>query len=187
VIRRLGCPTPDELGDDADAWLANLGGAVRIDVPGVERGRSRALVTLLHGNEPSGFRALHGWLGTNPRPAVDLCCFVMSVGSALLEPRFTHRMPPGTRDLNRCFEAPGGDEPGRMAEALLGELRELAPEAIIDLHNTSGEGPAYGVTTRLDDARLALTSLFSSHLILTDLRLCSLMEATEDLCPTVTI
>jgi hypothetical protein len=187
VIRRLGCPTREELGDDADAWLAGVGGPFRVDVPGRERGRSRALVTLLHGNEPSGFRALHGWLRDDPRPAVDLVCFVLAVHSALLEPRFTHRMPPGARDLNRCFYGPPDDVPGRLAESLHAELRELAPEAIVDVHNTSGEGPAYGVTTRLDDERLALTSLFSQHLILTDLRLGSLMEATEALCPTVTI
>ena len=187
MIRRLRCPTPSELSDDADAWLAEQAGPFRIDVPGRDGSRRRALVTLLHGNEPSGFRALHRWLRTRPEPAVDLSCFVMAVDTATTEPRYRHRMLPGVRDLNRCFVAPYDDEPGKLAQALLDSLRELRPECLIDVHNTSGEGPAYGVTTRLDDERLGLTAHFSRHMILTDLRLGALMEAAEDLCPTVTI
>ena len=190
AIQRCDRPAVAELGDSAEDWLARLACATRIDLAGRDRTRCRAVVTLLHGNEPSGTRALREWLAQGEQPAVDLHCFVMGVELALAAPGFHHRTLPGQRDLNRCFlDGPDTplDPPGRLASELLRQLKELAPEAIIDLHNTSGESPAYGVTTRVDDARLSLTSLFASHMIKTDIHLGSLMEAAEDICPVVTI
>jgi hypothetical protein len=96
-------------------------------------------------------------------------------------------MEPGSRDLNRCFAPPFEGPEGRLAKALLDELSELRPEALVDLHDTSGEGPAYGVATSGSPECLALTSHFASHMVLTDLRLGALMEAAQHLCPTVTI
>jgi hypothetical protein len=66
-------------------------------------------------------------------------------------------------------------------------FRKAKPEALIDLHNTSGRSPAYGVTTQLGVVQKTLSSLFSNHLILTDLRLGTLMEATEFDFPTITV
>jgi hypothetical protein len=190
AIRRSGRPSPVELGDRAEAWLAHLGTAARFDIAGRDRSRCRAIVTLLHGNEPSGTRALREWLALGEQPAADLHCFVMGVEIALASPGFHHRKLPGQRDLNRCFlDGPKtpDDTPGRLANTLLTQLKQLRPEAIIDLHNTSGESPAYGVTTRVDTARLSLTSLFASHMIKTDIALGSLMEGAADFCPVVTI
>ena len=190
AIHRCGRPSPDELGNSAEAWLAFLASATRFDIAGRDPSRCRVVVTLLHGNEPSGTRALREWLALGEQPAVDLHCFVMGVEIALASPGFHHRTLPGERDLNRCFldgAETAADRPGLLASELLQQLRELKPEAVIDLHNTSGESPAYGVTTRIDDARLSLTSLFASHMIKTDIRLGSLMEGAQALCPIVTI
>ncbi|MBZ2188311.1 succinylglutamate desuccinylase/aspartoacylase family protein [Alcanivorax sp. JB21] len=174
----------------AEAWLAGLPGPVMLRYPGVDRTRVRALVTLLHGNEPSGLRAIHGWLSgaaAAPPPATDLVLIIANVAAARLPPRYNHRQLPNERDLNRCFRAPWQDGPGQLAQAILSALVALGPEAVLDLHNTSGASPPFAVAA-IDDARhRAFAARFCDHLIVTDLRLGALMEAAEHLFPTLTI
>lgn len=186
-IRIWENPAPDEVGSDVEDFLQRLGGTTWLHIPGRDRSRSRAFVTLLHGNEPSGTRALHAWLRSGARPAVDLVALVGTVQTALTVPHFSHRTLPARRDLNRSFRPPFLGLEGQVASELLRRLRELRPEALIDLHNTSGAGPAYGVTTRLDARHEALTAFFARRLIYTRLRLGALVEATEEDFPTVTV
>ncbi len=186
-LRIWEAPSVAALGQTPEEFLERLAGPSWLVIPGRDRSRSRAFVTLLHGNEPSGVRALHAWLRAGARPAVDLVVFVGSVQTALTLPQFSHRNLPGHRDLNRCFRSPFVGAEGRLAQEVLERLRALQPEALIDLHNTSGSSPAYGLTTRADAPQAALTSLFGQHLILTRMRLGAIMEALEDECPTVTI
>ncbi len=186
-LRVWEAPLVAELGRTPEEFLERLAGPTWLVIPGRDRTRARAFVTLLHGNEPSGVRALHAWLRAGDRPAVDLVAFIGSVQTALTLPHFSHRSLPGHRDLNRCFRAPFVGAEGRLANEVLERLRALRPEALIDLHNTSGASPAYGVTTRADAAQAALTSLFARQLILTRIRLGAIMEALENDWPTVTI
>ena len=183
-------PHLQPLPPTAEAWLASLPGPVVMRYPGVDRSRVRALVTLLHGNEPSGLRAIHQWLSTATDaqpPATDLVLIIANVAAARSPPRYNHRQLPDERDLNRCFRAPWQDAPGQLAQAILGELVALGPEAVLDLHNTSGSSPAFAVAA-IDDARhRAFAGRFCDHLIVTDLRLGALMEAAEHLFPTLTI
>lgn len=186
-IRR--CPAGDvrALGQDADEFLRGLGEPAWICLGGVDPSRTRAVTTLLHGNEPSGTRALLRFLQSGRVPATNVMALVASVEAALAPPGFGHRMLPGRKDLNRCFADDGPDVDARFARAILADLRAARPEALIDLHNTSGFGPHYGVGTRAGTRQLRLTSMFSGHYILTDIRLGTLMEAAEDDWPTVTI
>ncbi len=179
--------TSAELDDTVETFLQRLGGPCWIRVRGRDRSRVRALITLLHGNEPSGTRALHRFLRSAGQPATDILALVANVPAALAGPGFSQRMLPGRRDLNRCFAGPPDDDEGRLAREILDTLRAARPEALIDLHNTSGAGPAYGVGVRADPSFLALASLFASHYVLTDIRLGALMEATADEFPTVTV
>jgi Succinylglutamate desuccinylase / Aspartoacylase family len=187
LIRTWESPARGDVGDTVEDFLHLLGGPACIHLTGRDRTRTRAMTTLLHGNEPSGVRALHRFLKEGRQPTTDVVALVASVSAALEPPGFAHRMLPGRRDLNRCFAGPGADFEGRLAREIVQRLKDARPEAFIDLHNTSGSGPAYGVGTRVDPARLAMTSLFASHYVLTDIRLGSLMEATEDDFPTVTL
>ncbi len=181
-------PSPDSLGDTPEAFLASLDGPTCIVLTGADPGRCRALVTLLHGNEPSGLRALHRWIRAGNQPAITIVCVIAAVDAAQHPPVFSHRVLTGRRDLNRCFRAPFDiDAQGLLAQRILDLLVHFAPEAVIDLHNTSGSGPSFGVSICADDAHLALTTLFTRRLVHTDLRLGSLMEISEHLVPTVTI
>lgn len=175
------------LGKRVEEFLDHIGGPAWIHVPGKDRSRSRVVLTLLHGNEPSGVRAVHRWLKAGLLPSVDIVFIIVSVEAAVAPPGFHYRFLPQSKDLNRCFREPFDGPEGELAHTILTWLRNLRPEALIDLHNTSGRSPAYGVSTTVGIPHLFLTSLFSEQLIQTDLRLGTLMEATENDWPTIAV
>ncbi len=180
-------PQAGEVGETVEAFLDWMGGPACILLSGEDESRTRALVTLLHGNEPSGSMALHRWLRSGRRPAVNVVCVIASVAAAQEEPLFSHRMLPRARDLNRCFRPPFDDAQGALAEEILALLRLHHPEAVVDIHNTSGSGPSFGVCRYTDLSHDALVSLFTRRQVISDLDLGSLMELTEEHCPTVTV
>ncbi len=186
-IRVWEDPARDDVGETVGEFLARLGGPTCLFFPGNDRTRTRAVSTLLHGNEPSGIHAIFHWIHSGKRPLCNLWCFIGSVNAALAPPGFAYRALPGWRDFNRCFREPFEGVEGKIAKDVLRQLRFLKPEALLDLHNTSGMGPCYAVSTRQTDKHIALTTIFSQFFILTDLRLGTLMEATEDEFPTVTV
>ncbi len=174
-------------GTSVESFLHRLAVPTAIFVEGHDRTRTRAVCTLLHGNEPSGIHAIHQYLSAGVKPAVNALFIIGSVQAALTKPLFSHRTLPGKRDLNRCFKPPFENGQGETAGAILQLIHSVNPEALIDLHNTSGSGPAFGVSINGDTDHLALTSLFTNDLIVTDLRLGAIMEISERDVPTVTI
>lgn len=179
-------PRAAEIRPRVNEFLLQLPGPVALHIPGRDSSRSRVLVTLAHGNEPSGLEAVHKWLLSDQVPAVNLVIVLVSVEAALAEPLFFFRMLPGHRDLNRCYNPPYTDPQGALAQEILQHIRLQRPEAVIDLHNTSGSSPAFSVTIDDSPEQRALTGLFVQRMIVTDLRLGSLMEQDVG-CPIVTI
>lgn len=190
-------PAPESIPADLEEFLFSLPGPTHIYLPGRDRSRCRVVVTLLHGNEPSGLVAVHALLRQGVEPAIDLHLFIANVEAARSGRLFAHRNLPGQRDLNRCFKASsenpvdqtssGDDAQGQLAAALLQCWQTLRPEALIDIHNTSGAGPSFGVATFMDERHEALISLFSHRMVITDLVLGSVMDLSGRLCPVVTI
>lgn len=186
-VKFLRNPDPASIGDNVEQFLQFLDGPACLLLEGEDKTRCRAFVTLSHGNEPSGAMALFRWLKSGAQPAVNIVCLLGSVRTALTPPLFTHRQPQGERDLNRCFKPPFDDKQGALAEEMLEILRLHHPEAVIDMHNTSGSGPAFGVATFMDHHHDALVSLFTQRLLITGINLGSLMEISEHMYPTVTV
>src|SRR5678816_135503 len=89
-----------DIGETPEEFLRILRRPTWIRVAGRDRTRTRAVTTLLHGNEPSGTRALHRFLKESREPATNVLALVASVGAALEPPVFAHRTRPGRRDLN---------------------------------------------------------------------------------------
>jgi hypothetical protein len=153
--------TPD-LPPDADAWLDQLPGPVAIAASGRDSSRTRVVSGMLHGNEPSGLRAIFGALRSGELFATDTLFFVGAVDAARAAPRHSHRMLPGRRDLNRCFRPPFADVDADRhnvqrlpAGTRLAWLREGAPwpfEALdaagIDLAHDLFERQGYAIVTR---------------------------------------
>lgn len=181
-------PSPRLVGDHCTDFLKCLPGPTHIHVTGKDSGRCRAVATLLHGNEPSGLHAVFNTLKQGIQPAVDIHYFIPSVDAAKQAPGFIYRMLPHQKDLNRCFRPPFTDDPqDQLALEMLQTLQILSPECLIDIHNTSGSSPSFGITTFMDARHNALVSLFTHRMIVTDLALGSLMEISESILPAVTI
>jgi hypothetical protein len=179
--------TAPDLSGSEEEVLRRLGTATWWLVPGFDRSRCRVVSTLLHGNEPSGFRAIRTWLAGAVTPAVDTAFCLCSVEAALGPPLFAHRALPGKRDANRCFLPPFDGPEAERARALLDQLERVRPEALVDVHNTTGHSPAYGVGTRLDQDVVGLTALFADRLMHSELHLGTLVEALHERLPSVVI
>lgn len=175
-----------EVPVDPERFLDAIERPTVFRVPGRDRSRCRVVAGLLHGNEPSGLRAIHRYLSSGETPAVDAWMFVGSVDSARAAPRYSHRMLPGRRDLNRCFRPPYRDLDGKIAEGVLELLRGVHPELVVDMHNNTGRNPAYAVGGALD-ARLDLAALYCDRFVCSNLNLGTFTEAFQDLAPAVTI
>jgi len=181
-------PDSEAIGESVVEFLHLLPGPTHIHITGEDASRCRAAVTLLHGNEPSCLYAVYHTLKQKIQPAVDIHFFIASVDAARQAPGFIYRMLPNHKDLNRCFKPPYGDtDQDFLAQDLIAKLQKLDPECVIDIHNTSGSSPSFGVTTFMDARHDALISLFTHRTIISDLSLGSLMEISENMMPTVTI
>lgn len=159
-------------------FLRQLQGLTIFDLKGEDTRRTRVITTLIHGNEPSGFIASHLWLRSSSRPATNIRLLICNPEAARTKPMFTNRYLGRSDDLNRFFLADKSDtsEVALRARQIKQAVAEVNPEAVIDLHNTSGNSPAFGVAVEDSDRVLDLVSLFSNKLILTGLSVGAIME-----------
>ncbi|MBY6188657.1 succinylglutamate desuccinylase/aspartoacylase family protein [Marinobacter hydrocarbonoclasticus] len=168
-------------------WLNQQDRPCWLSWPGRDPGRHRVVVTLLHGNEPSGLKALWSMMPNPPDCAVTTHFCIANVDAARLEGGFVHRCRPGRADLNRCFGRAGVGPEYELAAAIEERIRALAPEAVVDLHNTSGSGPSFAVTIADTPEHTALAGRFTERMLHTRVRLGALMELSLPGCPVITI
>lgn len=187
VFRTLTNPTSVQIPESVEAFLKELAEPTLIRLDGEDDSRCRFIVTLLHGNEPSGLKAIHQLLREGIKPRVTTLIAIVSVAAALAEPLFGHRFLPDQQDMNRLFAPPFESGQGELARSLLELIRELQPEAVVDIHNTSGDGPAFGVCISEHQCFLELAALFTHRLVITDIRLGALMEVEDLGCPVLTV
>lgn len=189
-VRSFDVPPPEARELELAAFLKWLGGPAVFRLPGRDRSRTRLLTGGLHGNEPSGFYAVHQLL-RDPPP--DLPCEVLlalgNVRAALLPPGFSHRAVPGEEDMNRVW---GGEEPStplRRAAAELLELLAARPiEAMVDLHNNTGFNPIYAVVVADTPERRALASAWTHRIVRYAGRpLGTLLEALDPRAPVAVV
>jgi hypothetical protein len=164
-----------------------LSGPIAIRVRGRDRDRLRVVSGLLHGNEPSGLRAIYEALRRRLVPATDVLFFVGAVEAARHERLLAHRMIPGRRDLNRCFRPPFEGKDGQMAEEALSCMRSRDLEAVVDLHNNTGHNPAYGVGLSARGRRLGVTRHFARRFVASEIELGALHQAFSPRIPAVVI
>lgn len=187
MFDRLSNPSPEQVGATLTAFLQQLSGPTIIHLEGRDKSRCRVVVTLLHGNEPSGLKAIHQLLREGVEPEVSILVAIVSVNAAREDPLFSHRFLPGERDINRLFRPPFTGAQGALAEKLLAIIRSAAPEVVLDIHNTSGNGPDFAVCIRDHRHYLDLAEQFTDRLVITDLRIGALMEVEDLGCPILTL
>ncbi|WP_168204245.1 succinylglutamate desuccinylase/aspartoacylase domain-containing protein [Aliikangiella coralliicola] len=159
-------------------FLRQLNGLTIFDLKGKDTSRTRVITTLIHGNEPSGFIASHLWLRSKSVPLTNIRIVICNPEAARTKPIFTNRYLARSQDLNRVFSAAESDtsEVANRARQIKRVVSEVSPEAIIDMHNTSGVSPAFGVAVNDSEQVLDLVSLFTNKLILTGLSIGAIME-----------
>jgi hypothetical protein len=185
-VTTLSDPGPF-LGTGYIDFLKRLTGPARIDVAGVDRSRCRGIVTLLHGNEPSGLKAIHRLLREGVQPATDLIIIVASVNAALHLPLLSHRFLPWETDLNRCFKPPYLSDQAKLARNIIEHLQSRPIEAVVDTHNTSAHSVPFVVSTNDKGPIRALAGLFADNLIVMDQRLGTLLEHGTGEAPWFTV
>jgi len=180
-------PKPADIGEDFHEFIHILNEPTWITIPGVDKTRSRAIVTLLHGNEPSGLKAVHQLIKSELVPATNLGIFVASVNAALFPPMLSHRHLPHEKDLNRCFNPPFLTDQEKLAQNFLTLLEGFSPEAVVDTHNTSGHSEPFAVATRSDAYTRHICNIFTDKLVIIDQALGTLIEQRRGNTPIVTI
>lgn len=188
-INYLSNPEHSVLKADHEQFLLSMSGPTVIDISGKDQSRTRVVTTLIHGNEPSGLIAIHRWLvnlNSTERPITNLRFIICSPEAASSQPLFSFRYLEGGKDLNRCFNEKEIGGYFLRANLIKQAILEVQPEAVFDIHNTSGMGPAFAVATKKSEAALSYTSIFCKSLILSDINLGALMEQDFG-CQAITI
>lgn len=180
-------PNPDEVGDDYIDFLKILDGPTWLTFEGEDCTKSRAIVTLLHGNEPSGLKSVHHWIKSGLKPATRLGILVGSVNAALHPPILSHRYLPHEKDFNRCFNPPYSSNQGKLAASILELLTDFAPEAVVDTHNTSAHSEPFAVSGHDNGEVRQIAQLFTRKLVVMHRKMGTLIERGRDICPVVTV
>lgn len=159
-----------------------LEGPTELVFTGKHPQRRRVITTLIHGNESSGLEAVRRLLRCAEAPETTMHVFVVSVDAAQRAPALTHRGHP--IDLNRCF---GPHPTAPLADAIKQRVQMIQPECIVDLHNTSAPGPAYGICDRAGATERLLISQFAQLVLPSTIPLGAFRQWACGIAPTVTI
>ena len=177
-------------GSDEEVLLALDGRPALIRIPGTEGGRrGRLFSCLLHGNEDSGYRAVLDVLRKQVRRPYDLWVFIGNVRAASTGGWFAHRFLDDQEDFNRVWGLePPTTRMRRCAAQVLEVLRDEAElDAAIDVHNNTGDNPAYAIVPRWSPEGLHLAATCTDLLLLWHLRANTMMEALSDTCPAIAL
>lgn len=160
---------------DAVRWLD---APTLIRVPGRGEQAPRAVACLLHGDESTGLEAVLRILKRGLTYAFDVYVLIGNVRAAADQPGFAHRYLDDQEDFNRVW---GLDTPTTgqrlAADGILARLHAAGLEALVDIHNNSGNNPFYAVAPRDEPRDLNLATLFTSTILAWDLTAHTLMEA----------
>ncbi|WP_188008623.1 M14 family metallopeptidase [Grimontia hollisae] len=187
MLHDVSWPTEEDLRRGLVAWLDSLPGPSWLTLPGRDPNRHRVVVTLLHGNEPSGVNALWHFAQQKTDCAATTHFCLANVNAALFGTPFTARHLTHKPDMNRCFGKYGEDDSYQITADILKRIAELQPEAVVDLHNTSGTSPSFSVSIVDDEKHQQIASLFTGRMLCSSVMLGALMEQTTDASPIVTV
>ena len=136
MLNLIRDPRRENIPERVNEFLQALPGPVAIHLTGRDSSRTRVLVTLSHGNEPSGLEAVHHWLLSGRQPNVNVVIILGAVEAALAEPMFFHRQLPGTRDHVKAGARQGI---GQCCDLLGGMYRVFGPMDEMDRDRDIGK------------------------------------------------
>ncbi|MBL4850440.1 MAG: succinylglutamate desuccinylase/aspartoacylase family protein [Planctomycetes bacterium] len=185
---RIFSGAPRQAEQNLADFLKWVGGPALFHLRGRDSNRCRVLCGGLHGNEPSGFFAIHSLLREPPEFPVDTILILGNVKAALQDPGFYYRMLSQEEDMNRIWTG-GVHTPLRQAAAeVLRYLARRRVEAVVDLHNNSGFYPIYSVILNGAPSRIALARHWTHRYVRYDgASLGTFLEVLDRICPGVVI
>lgn len=174
-------------GSDIDVLSKLAGKPALLHLPGGRPGTpARLIVTLLHGNEDSGFRALCRWLRTAPTPRQPLWVFIGNVRAASQNGWFADRYLDDQEDFNRVWGIQPATTRMRLCAKQVLEAVTAGPlEAAVDIHNNTGDNPLYAIVPQPDGPNFALAAALADIGLLWGTQQHTLMQALVGTCPAV--
>lgn len=170
--------------------LRELGTTTWLRLPGTGDEPARAVVTLLHGDEPTGLEALLHVLRRRARFPFDLHVVLGNVEAALHGTGFAHRYLDGQEDGNRVWDGSSASDASaqrRAADSVLGELMAAPLAGLVDLHNTTGANPFHAIVADDQPASLELATRFTTTLLRWRFGVGTLLEAVSPQVPAAAV
>jgi hypothetical protein len=144
----------------------------------------------MHGNEPSGFYAVHKLLQRLHKADFlqkKVYFIFLNMRAALYEPIFSKRHCDDEADMNRIWERPGKNQ---GQNSIVKHVKEFIlkeePEMILDFHNTTGNNPLFAIATGREKETLKFCSFFSD-VIFCDIGKDTLIDWAKQHCMSITV
>jgi len=146
-------------------------------IKGRDHSRAVLVSTLLHGREPSGFRAFLKEVSQAEDYAMDVYFSVGNVAAAQIHPYFSNRDIPGKEDFNRVWvDNPRTEE--QYTAAVMTEFFQVLPLfGFLDIHSYVAKTiPPHGVISKMDFTTKRLIQRLAPTAFLMDMNLGTLLE-----------
>ncbi len=173
---------PDGFDDDLVglqplALLDELQVPTLVRIPGSGRQPPRAVACLLHGDESTGLAAVLAVLRRPVQRRFDLYVLIGNVRAARADGGFVHRFLDDQQDFNRIWGLEVDSAETEAAAAIHGHLMDAGLEAVVDIHNNTGDNPFYAIVTTDDPRDYNIATLFTTTVLRWDLLVNTLMES----------
>ena len=180
---------PTEISKDPQEFLSFLGGPAIINA-GPDTEENVIVSCLMHGNEPSGYFAVHKILQKiskqhNLKKKVQFV--FMNVRAALEGETFSHRFCDDESDMNRIWGVPGtNSDQNNVVKFMMNFIEKSKPELLVDLHNTTGSNPVFAITNSFEKETLEAAAV-ASNIIWLHSSKSTLSKWATNICPSITI
>lgn len=151
-----------------------------VRLPGRGTRPPRAVACLLHGDESTGLEAVLRVLRRPVERDFDLYVLVGNVRAARADGGFVHRFLDDQQDFNRVWGLDVDSPETAAAAAILDHLDDAGLEAMVDIHNNTGDNPFYAIVTTDDPRDYNVATLFTTTVLRWDLLVNTLMESVPE-------
>lgn len=119
---------------------------------------------LLHGNEPSGFRAIVAWMKKTKQVKLpfNILFMIGNVKAATENGLFGQRFLSSQQDFNRIWN---DDNTHELKTALDNALQTTNVIGGVDLHNNSGKNPVYAVVASMNKASVEIAEFLTDKVL----------------------
>lgn len=157
-------------------------------IKGKDSSKAVLVSCLIHGSEPSGFRAFLKEINSNPDYSYDVYFFVGNAEAAKIKPYFTNRLVPGKQNFNRIWAENPTTDDELMAKEVFEFLETRPIIAHLDLHSfTAKDTKPHSFTISSDSKNLDVLKKIAEYIFIFDSEVGALIEKTSKFGPAFVI